>query len=268
PVRFQTTIDATLPAGVDAVVEISIEALPDSAGAVGNVQAGVITAVDAEWADNVVVINLAPTANGEDRVLPVVTQADHDRLLAAVQQQLQARALAEFEAILGENEVLIVDTLAITPESTRADWQTFDAEVGAFADTLTLRLNAVVQVVVVNQQRGEEVVFARLGRQIPRGRVILPGSIEYTPGAVTGLDVDGQVTFSMSGYGRVAGQANIPVLQARLAGLTSAEALDYLTSTVDLAPGSTPDIVVSNSLDGRLPRLPVRITVRIVEPGV
>jgi hypothetical protein len=266
-VRFATTIDAALDAGEGQRVEVRIVALESSAGSQGNVAAGLITSVEAEWSDQVTVVNQIPTSGGQDNTVRIVTEEDRERLLAALRQQLQARALVEFEAQLAENEVLIADTISIAPDGEREDWKTYSQQVGQAADTLRLSMRAIVQVVVVDQRRGEEIVFAKMGQQIPRGRQILPESVEYLNGPVTEVREDGDVVFSVTGSGRVTGRVSASQVQEGLVGKTQEEAHAYLLSAVDLQPGTTPDIIVEPDLLGRLPLLPMRIQVNLVETG-
>jgi hypothetical protein len=265
PIRYRTTESVTLAAGAENYVEVRIEALPEFAGLIGNVDVNVINTVEEDWSDQVIVINPSPMTGGEDRNLPVVTETDRERLLAAVRQLIQNQALEEFQAQLAEHEILILETLGLAPESNRADWQTFTAETGAYEASIGLTLRAIVQVVVIDERRAHEVVFARMGAEIPPGRSILPNTLEYTNGPVTNIDDEGQVTFSVTGVGQVAGQINTGALQERLAGQTIEEAQTYLTSTLDLAPDTTPQITVSPDFLGRLPFLPIRINVRVVE---
>ncbi len=267
PVRFATAIDATLPAGVDQIVEVGIEALDTSAGAQGNVDAGLISTVEAEWSDRVAVSNLIPTIGGQDNTVRIVTQEDQDRLLAALRQQLQARALMEFETQLLENEMLIADTISIAPDGEREDWKTYSHNVGQAADTVRLSMRAIVQVIVVDQRRGEEIVFARMGQQIPRGRQIIPESVEYLIGPVTEVRENGDIVFSVTGRGRVTGRVSAAQVQEGLVGKTIEEARAYLVSAVDLQVGTVPDIIVQPDLLGRLPLLPMRIQVNLVETG-
>lgn len=265
PIGFQTTESVTLAAGVDQLIESSIQAITDDAGTIGNVDPGIINQVEAEWNDSVIIMNLAPTSGGEDRTLPQVTQEDRERLMAAVRQQIQTRALEGFQAQLGANEIIIPETLSITPESSRADWQTFSADVGAYEPSVRLTLRAIVQVVTIEEGRAQEVVFARMGRELSRGRFIVPETLEYISAPVTSVDDSGQVTFSMTGNGKVSGQVNLTALQERLAGQTIEAATAYLESAVDLASDSTPQIEIQPNLLGRLPLLPIRITIEVID---
>jgi hypothetical protein len=261
--RFRTNIAVVLPGGVDQRVEVPIEALASATGPTGNVEAGQINRVEASWAANVNVVNLAATSGGEDRALPSVAERDRDLLLAAVRQQLQSRARAEMEAQISPTEFVIEETVRIVTE--RPDWTEYSAQVGDPSATLTLRMRAVVEALVVDERQGQRVVFANLSKLIPRGRVLDPASIVYTRGPVTATSETGDVTFSMEGSAIISGQINAGALQERLAGRSLDDALLLLSNTVDIAPGSTPQIVLSPDWFGRMPLLPVRITVRVTE---
>jgi hypothetical protein len=100
-----------------------------------------------------------------------------------------------------------------------------------------------------------------LSKLIPRGRVLDPRTITYSLGPVTAVTEDGGITFSMDGSAIVAGQIDTTGLKERLAGRSLDDALLLLTNTVDIEPGSTPTITVSPDWFGRMPLLPVRITV-------
>ncbi|MCU0496275.1 MAG: baseplate J/gp47 family protein [Anaerolineae bacterium] len=261
PIRFITTLDISLAGDPTQPAAVPIEALTEFAGDIGNVDVGLIDRVEAEWRDSVTVINLTPTTGGANRDFNTVTSDDREILLLTVRQQLQSRALSEI--LLGESEIMILESVRISEE--RPDWTNFSHEEGALTDTLTLRMRAIVQVVVVDQQRGEEIVFAQMGQRVPRGRSIVPGTIEYTTGGVTTVDLDDQVTFTMTGTAQVSGQINAPVIQERIAGLSREEALEYLLGTVDLAAGAIPTIEISPQWSDRLPYLPIRITIRVTE---
>jgi hypothetical protein len=259
PLRYQTLLDVTLLGGVEQQVDIAIEALPESTGSIGNIDAGLINNIESAWRENVNVINLLPITGGESTSLPAVSQDDRDRLLAAVNQQLQSRALNEFKP-LTLTEVAIPETVRIVEE--RSDWTRFSANVGDPAESLTLTKRAHVEVVVVDRKWAEQIAFAQLGRQIPRGRVIKPESIQYSYGDVVNVDENNNVTFLVSGTGLVAGETDVRILQERLAGRTREDAVGYLNNTLDLA--AEPEIMLMPDWFDRLPPLPVRITVRVL----
>ncbi len=265
PILFRTLAEGDVPAGVGQQLEVPIEALQGSAGEAGNVDSGLINTIIGDLAARLTVRNINPTAGGTSRSVGAVSQADQDLLLATVRQQLQSRAYETMLPQLDPAQFLILETIRISEE--RSDWMTFSANVGDVTDTLTLTMRAVVEATAVNEQFGQQVVYARLSLQIPRGREIRPETIAYTRGPVQQVFQDGRVSFSMAGNGLVASQVSSGQLQERLAGRSLDEAMAYLLSSLDLSEGSLPEIAVTPEWFGRMPFLPVRIHLRVVEPA-
>jgi len=261
PILFRTTGEGRLEGGIGQQLEVPIEALQGSAGEIGNVESGLINTVIGALSDSVTVRNINPTSGGESRSLNAVSQEDQDRLLATVRQQLQSRAYVEMLPRLDESQFLILETVHIAEE--RSDWTTFSANPGEVTDSLTLTMRAVVEAIAVNERFGQQIAFARLAQQIPRGREIRPESISYERGPVQQVFQNGQVTFSITGKGVVAGQINVGLLQERLAGRTVNDALAYLISEVDLAAESMPQITISPEWFGQMPILPLRIRIQL-----
>jgi hypothetical protein len=260
PILFRTTQEARLAAGAGQQIEVPIEALQSSAGEVGNVDSGLINAVLGTLAESVTVLNINPTSGGLSRTIAAVDPADTDRLLAAVRQQLQARAYDEMLPLLDETQFLIAETVAIIEE--RRDWTNFSAQPGDIADTLTLTMRATVQALAINEQLGRQVTFAKLAQQIPRGREIKADTLIYERQTVTSVTQNGQIEFSMTGTGIVEGQLNIGQIQQRLAGRSINDALAYMLTEIPLEPDTMPRITLSPAWLGHLPLLPIRITIQ------
>lgn len=262
-VRFLTTTDAVLPAGIDQRVDVSVEAAADSSGARGNVAAGQINAVQTSWADQVTVTNLLAASGGETRVLPVVQQSDIDLLRSMIRQQLFTRALSELNGYLTESEFVIEETLRIT--SNRADWIELSADVGDFAESVTMSMRAIVEAVIVNTRFGERVAFANLGRAV-QGQTIEPGSIEYTRGPIIDVGEDGAVQFALSASAQVVPVISTADLSGRITGMTVNEAQTYLAGAAGLPAGTQTDIQINAPWGtDRLPLLPIRINVRVIK---
>jgi hypothetical protein len=263
PIVFRTTEDAALAAGQGQQVEVPIEAVPESAGEIGNVDVGLINSVVGDLAERVEVRNLAPTFQGASRSVQLVTQEDRDTLVAVLRQQIQDRAYRELAPMIAESQFAIPDTLRIAEE--RSDWMTFDHELGDVANTLTLTMRAMVEIIAVDEGLAEQIAYARLGAQVPRGRLIQTNTISYERGPVTEIDPNGRVTFTITCSADVLGQLNIQQIQERIASSAPDDALQYLLSSVDLKAGTMPNITIAPDWLGMLPVLPVRITVRAVD---
>jgi hypothetical protein len=208
----------------------------------------------------VTVTNLLPLSGGQTRTLPVVTDSDRTRLKAALLQQIQAQAQLELDQLLGDSEFYIDESISITPESDRDDWQIYSAGAGEIAAEVSLELRAVVRAMVVNQRDAERVAFAALSRNIPRGRSLDISTLKYERGPIESLSENGEVTFRMFADGLISGDVDVNAIQTFLAGKSIDDARLYLNSTLELAPGTEPAIVVNPKLNDNLPLLPVRIS--------
>lgn len=265
PIVFRTTQDVTVPAGVGLQSEVPIEAVDVSTGTQGNVDAGLInTVADAALNEQVEVRNVNPTTGGLSRAVNVVSQTDRERLIDILRQQVQDRAYTEMLPRLEDNQIIIAETIHIAEE--RSDWMTFDHEVGDVADTLSLTMRAVVEATVIDQTLAQQIAFARLSGQIPRGHVVRTETLLYERGAVEEVQAGGSVVFTMLGSGLVVTQINVGQLQNSLAGRTPEEAIQYLLSEVDQTAGTAPSITLEPEWIPRLPLLPLRINIRTEVP--
>lgn len=270
PIMFRTTEDVQLPAGEGEQIEVPVEAMQISAGDVGNVGENMINTVIGPLEDRVTVRNLTPTSGGISQSQRVATNADRDRLLSLLRQQLQERAYTEMLSLpqVQDSKLIIIETLRIVEE--RDDWTVFSANTDEVTNTLSLNMRAVVEAFAVDEQLGQQIVFARMASQIPRGRILRPETIEYESGPVTVQD--NQITFTISGRGTVAGQINKAQIQEQIAGRTLEEAETYLRERVDLSENIAPEITLIPHWFDRMPILPMRITiiereVVVVEPS-
>lgn len=262
PILFRTMLDSTIPGGVGLQVEIPVEAVEEAAGEIGNVEAGLINTVVGPLADQLDVRNVSPTFGGERRVTGVVSEEDRDRLIATLRQQIQNRAFDEMQPNLEANQFLISETIGIDEE--REDWMTFSSNVGDEASELTLSMRAVVQATAIDEDIARQVAFARLAGQIPRNFVVHPESLVYERRAVTGIDPDGAITFTVYASGEVSAQLDLWSLQQNIAGRTPEDAVRYLESTIDLATGTVPQIERTPDWLPNLPLLPVRIRMLVI----
>lgn len=264
PILFRTTQEVTVPSGVGSQIEAPIEAIPESAGEIGNLDAGMINVVVGPLADSVEVRNLTPTFGGERRVARIVTADDRERLVAVLRQQLQERAYRELAPRASATQFIIPETVRIAEE--RSDWMRFDYEVGQAADNLTLTMRAIVAVTAVEETFAHQVAYARLGAQVARGRAIDPASVRYERGSVLSIEANGRVYFAMEASAIVEARYDAAAIAERLAGRSEEEALRYLAAELDLAEGTRPSILLSPDWFGRMPLLPARIFFRNTAP--
>lgn len=267
PVDFVTSADATLPAGNGRSVDVSIMAGEDFSGPIGNVEAGVINTVVGPFEDQVTVRNVRATINGDSQSLRTVTIADRDSLLSQARAQLQNNAYSEMQRSLAPNQEIIISTIRIAPDGERDDWTVYSHHVGDVTDTLTLRMQAVVQAVAVDTLLARQIVFAALSSEKPRGLIFDTNTLEYSEPGDYSVNDTGQIVFEMTGRATAVGQFGQGQLQQQIASLPINEAIDIITTYPGVDAEREPRINVMPSwYADRMPIIPIRITVHAEVP--
>lgn len=264
PVRFRTVQDAVLAAGVGSTITVPIEALDESLGVIGNVQAGAIVNIEGGLGRALSVRNLAPTRGGTVREQAVVTRADYDRLLSIGRAQLLQNALTEVSARLGGTQIVVPNGIRILNEG--AEELTYSAFIGEQTDVLSLTIRARVQALIIDEQAARQAMLARLSREIPSGQRLLLDTIAYNRSPLQAADAQGRVTFLMYATASVVANVDSALVRQRLAGMNVEAALARLNRELLLDPLRPPQIMLYPNLFGRLPALPMRITVTIRLP--
>jgi hypothetical protein len=108
-VRFLTMGNAELEAGLEATIDLPVEA--ESAGEAGNVKAEAIQAIEGNLGLLVTVTNVEPTSGGRNRLTDAATEKDLARLRESLFTELKAQALSEMEALLKSGDQIFTDTL-------------------------------------------------------------------------------------------------------------------------------------------------------------
>ena len=110
-IRFQTVGTGDLEAGLEATLDLPVEA--ENPGADGNVGEGAIQAIEGNLGLLVTVTNAEPTKGGRNRLTDAPSERDQARLREKLLTDLEAQALSEMEALLAPNDQLFTDTLNV-----------------------------------------------------------------------------------------------------------------------------------------------------------
>ncbi|MHA1569683.1 MAG: baseplate J/gp47 family protein, partial [Alphaproteobacteria bacterium] len=182
PIRFETTVETILPAGNAASVQVPVQALPQHAGAVGNVNPGQINRIEADFADAVSVTNLNATYGGAAQEQGVVQAEDHSRLLVLGRQEVLQNARDELLLYLSGDQFLVPGSLKIILE--RPEWTVFSAYEGDRAESVSLDLRAEVQAVVVDEAQARQIAQSALAPYIEPGQQISPQALSFSRGDI------------------------------------------------------------------------------------
>ena len=256
-VRFITTLTATLLSAVNATTPTTIIAVDP--GPIGNVAAGQINNIpDPFLARQVNVINEAATSGGDVAPAGVVTRADKDRLWAIVLQQFYQKGYDQLVADLGEQEFIPPESVVVLPLE-----GTFDPSLdGEVTDMLRLEMRAVVRGTAVAGQHANQLALAALQADVPEGYRLDPASLEFVMEEVVGV-AEQAVIFRMRASGTAGAQIDADQVVSDVRGLPTEEAQSLLSQRFPLE--GEPAVTVEPDWLGRLPWLPFRIEVTVVE---
>jgi len=259
-IRFVTMADVEVPAGLGAQVEAPIEAVDVGLG--GNVAANLINEVEGVAALAVRVSNPQPTTGGGVRQVPSVTQADKERLRAALLLQIQQRALAQMQAKLGEQEYLLPESLAVAEILD----ETYDRFVGEEAPSLGLQLSARVSAQKVGMQDANALVYAAIASRVPPGYELIPNGLTFDRAeTLVPADKRGNLTLVMRGTGFAAARLDMTAVRKAIAGKPIESARLYLLQSLPLQ--ADPDVRVWPDWFSRLPYFTFRTEIEIKPQG-
>ncbi|MGQ9500837.1 MAG: baseplate J/gp47 family protein [Anaerolineae bacterium] len=257
-VRFTTNITATLPAALNATAVVTITAMDP--GPIGNVAAGQINRIENPiLARQLAVINEMPTSGGAVKQAGVVTREDKDRLWSIVLQKMYQEGYNRLKDELAEQEFLPPESVIVLPLE-----GIFTPSLdGEQAEQLSLDMHAVVRGTVIATQYANQLGLAALQAEIPKGYKLDPRSLQFEIGQVLSVADDRSVTFTIQASAEAIAQIDTNQIASTVRGLPVDQAQQLLAQQLPLA--ETPFVSVEPDWLGRLPWLPFRIRVNVVE---
>ena len=256
-VRFQVTQAVTVPAGIGVTIEAPVKALQP--GPSGNVPAFTINRIEGPLGLALRVTNDRPTAGGSVRDVGVVTEADKDQLRDSLLAEVRQESYQRLGEMLREGEYVPPDTV-----ETYVLAETFDRFSGEDAETLGLRSELLARGLAVDTHGGEEMAERALREQIPSDVRLLDERPQFTLGSMLILDEEqGRVQFDVTATATMVGGVNSGAVRAAIRNLEVPEALAILRRDFEL--GAEPYLTLRPDWLGRVPWLPFRIYVRVVQ---
>lgn len=253
PVEFVTTREALLESGVGTRVTVPVEAVEP--GTAGNVRANTINSVSGSLRFRARVNNPGGTYGGGSALVPTVTEADKETLVANLQTQATAKAYESLAKQLEPGEWL-------PPESvqTFVIAQSFDQYNDEQAAALGGTLRILAQGMAVDEQEATDLILAGLERQVPeRARLVSDSiTVQRQPEAAF---ANNTVQFTMT----VGADYTTPIdpdeVRSTVLGMAPGEAATALQNRWLLA--AEPDIYLDPAWKGVLPGIGSRIQVRV-----
>jgi len=193
PIRFQTTADVVVPA--DGQAKTPVEALDERTGNVGAYQ---INRVEGVAASAVRVVNPAPTTGAEAKEVPVVVQADYDRVREKLTQQLLDQAYGELHGLLEPDEFLPYPSLRVESMPKK----TYSHFIGEESETVELNMRLLVSGQAVSADQARVIAKSVLMNRLPAGNRLVDSRFDV--GEITDDEGPGWFTFHVDGRGYAA----------------------------------------------------------------
>ena len=190
-IRFMTTQEAEVAAGVGKTVDVPIEAL--GAGAGGNLEVDLIQAVEGPLGLSLSVTNPAPTSGGTSGQAAAPSPADRERLRRALMETLRAQARLEMLASLPPGSLIFPDTLkdVIVLE------EIYDPPAGEMGASLSLAMRVKFAAQYASGDDLSELAALALAAALEDGFSAAPEPPTFHPIGIPVTDEAGRTSFQL-----------------------------------------------------------------------
>ncbi len=251
--RFATTREVTLAAGVGKKVSAPVQAL--TPGLAGNAAAGAIQAVEGPLGLEVLVSNPQALQGGSDRISPAPRAEDYLALESRLQASLRASALAELTALLQPGQRLLENTLAVS----KVISETHEPPLGEPGDFARLSQQVEYSAWYVLEDELQAVARTALEANRPAGFQAVPGTLELSFSPQATLDENGAAHWELTAVRQLESAWSDDLAARAIAGRSPAEAGRVLGEMVALS--AEPAVRIWPAWWLRLPFLSFRIAV-------
>lgn len=257
PIRFATTDDVELSAGVGETVSVSLQAIEP--GDAGNLDPNSLVAVESELGASLTATNLQRTRGGEDRILSIATQTNREQLYDNLEEELRQTAIEEMKQLIAPGDILFTPTITISQIIAKD----YDPVADLPSDQLSLSLRVEYEAMYSEGRDLEQLAQYALDASIPEMFQAQPDTLTIETISIPMLDEQGVASWRIQAERQI--RARILESQAinQSLGLTPDIARDILSTTLPLM--DEPLIKISPSWWPRLPILPFRFEVKTME---
>jgi hypothetical protein len=255
PIRFVTTQEADVAAGVGKVVDVPIEAV--GVGASGNLEVDLIQAVEGPLGLSLSVTNPAPTSGGTENRVAAPSAADRERLHNLLMDTLRARVQLEMLASLPAGSVVFPDTVKDVIVLDEA----YDPPAGETGATLMLTLRVRFSAQYASGEDLSSLAALALSASLEDGFSAASELPAFRTLATPVTDEAGRTSFQLLVERRVYRTVDVRRVLSLAQGRRAESALTQLSDA--FAFSSPPQIKMSPSWWPWLPLAPFRIDVVI-----
>jgi hypothetical protein len=253
PVRFATTAEAVIPAGLGKSLDVPVQAV--DAGSSGNLPADSLVALEGSLGASLAVTNPSPTAGGSDRSAPIQTADDRTRLHDALVSEILENCKISLPQSIAAGGVYFPDT--ITPAQTLSE--TYFPADGQTGETLSLSIKLQCQAQYATATDINTLAGMALDANLPGGFEPVSNAVTASFSAAPVTDIDGTTHWKVQAQRLLHARIDPLAVTLLVQGRSRAQAGRRLTESFRLA--AAPTFSLSPSWWPWLPVIPFRITV-------
>ena len=253
PVRFATTMDAFVAAGVGKTMDVPVQAV--EAGSSGNLPADSLVAFEGDLGTSLSGTNPSATTGGSDRTAPVQTADDRIRLRATLVSEILDQCKISLPKSIGQGDTFFPHTLTVGQVLS----ETYFPAEGQTGQTLSLRMNLQCQAQYASQADVNSLGRLALDANLPAGFGPITAAVSVLNSSIPATDSGGVTRWQVQAQRLV--QATLDPLTATqlIQGRSRAEAGRRLAGSFRLA--GAPAIELVPAWWPWLPVVPFRIVV-------
>ncbi len=253
PIRFVTTSDNLIHAGIGKTLEAPVEAV--EGGLSGNVGADTITVVEGRLGLSLSVTN--PEAVNGGRETPSLQASDEDRtrVKEELMKDLETQARAELSEAMKSGDLLFDNTFAVSQTLS----EVYDPPAGAAGTKLTLTMQVEFSALYASASDLTELAALALNASLPSGFRAASEALTVKPVAKPTVNADGSARWTVRAERRIVQQINNAEVTQMIQGVGSRRVQALLKQNLPLE--SPPEVHLSPSWWPWVPIVPFRISV-------
>lgn len=252
-IRFVTTRDGVVEAGVGETLELPIEAV--EAGLAGNLEEEVVNAIEGRLGLLLSVTNPEPLKGGRELASVQASEADRERVMKILMKSLERDAREQLEEEINSGDMLFEDTFAISQIIS----EVYDPPAGAVGINLTLTMQVQYSVLYASASDLTELASLALNASLPSGFSPASDAVTVEPVTRPVSSANGSTRWTVRAERSIVQQINVSQVAQMIQGVGSRHAQTELEKNLPLA--GSPEIHLSPSWWPWVPIVPFRISV-------
>jgi hypothetical protein len=252
-IRFVTTQEAEVAAGVGKIVDVPIEAM--GAGAGGNLNVDLIQAIEGPLGLSLAVTNPAPTSGGTENMVAAPSATDREHLHSLLLETLRSQVQLEMLASLPSGSVIFPDTVKDVIVLDEA----YDPPAGEQGGVLTLKMRVKFVAQYASGNDLSALAALALSASLEDGFTAAPGQPKFSPLGAPVTDETGRTSFQLQVERRIYRTLETPRVLSLTQGRRVESASAWLVKSFPFS--SPPQIRMTPSWWPWLPLAPFRIDV-------